>query len=203
MSLVWQGGGVVWRHTGRLGSRSLGDSSFSLRASGPFPFAAPSLSCSAPSSKLQPHVHQGVDSCRCGGRPAGEGGYQTCSSFPRLLQPSVRDSQGHRWVASGDRSLAPQQLGGCLPFPHGDSPVCAPVSSSGGLDGIPGSPGCLPPGSGPSFFSEVPEVLRGRVVLPVSRPLLRPVDSSAGVYSHHVPGLFDNASPRVPDSPVP
>ena len=178
---------------GVVGCRSLGDSSPLLRVSGPFLLVAPSLTCSAPPSELQPLFHPGVGSCRCGGGSSG-GGYRTCVSFPRLLQPFVRHTQGHRWVAPGDRPLAPQRLGGSLPFPHGDSPVGSPVSPSGGLDGVSGSPGRLPPGSGPSIFSSVPEVLRGGVCLPVSRPLLRPVDGSAGVYSCHVPGLFDHAS---------
>ena len=40
--------------------------------------------------------------------------------------------------------MTPQQLGGCLPFPHRDCPICSPVSLSGRLDGFPGSPGCVP-----------------------------------------------------------
>ena len=53
------------------------------------------------------------------------------------------------------------------------------------------------------FFSSVPEVLHGRVSLPVPRPLFWPVDGSAGVYTHHGPGLLDYALLRVPDSPLP
>ena len=60
----------------------------------------------------------------------------------------------------------------------------------------------LAPGSSPSIFTTLPEVLCGRVGLPVPHPLLQPVDSSAGVYTHHGPGLFNNASSRFPDSPV-
>ena len=190
MSLVRQGGGLSGGTLGSLGvvwCRSLGDSSPSLRVSGSFPFAAPSLTCSAPSSELQPHFHPGVGSCHCGGG----------ASFPGLLQPFVRHTQGHWWVAAGDRPLAPQRVGGSLPFPHEDSPVSSPVSPSGGLDGVSGSLGCLPPGSGPSIISSVPEVLRWGVGLPVSCPLLRPVDGSAGVYLRHGPGLFDHASSGI------
>ena len=68
--------------------------------------------------------------------------------------------------------LSHQRLGGCLPFPHGDCPVRAPVSPARGLDGIPGSPGCLPSGSGSSIFSPLPEVLRGGCGLPVLLPVL-------------------------------
>ena len=164
---------------------------------------APSLFCSAPSAELQPYFRLWVGSCRCGRGSAGEGGNRACASFPGLLQQSLCDSQGHRWVASGDRPLTPQQLGGCILFPHGDYPVCSPVSPSWRLVGVPGSPGCVPPGSGPSVFTTLPEVFRGRVGLPVPRPLFRPVDGSAGVYTRHGPGLFDNASSRFPDPPVP
>ena len=199
MSLFQQGGGLSSGTLGGLGvvgCRSLGNTSSSLRVSDPFPFTAPSLSYSAPPFELQPHVHRGW----LFHSSAGEGGYRTCSSFPRLLHPrSTVD--GVRY--SGDRPLAPQRLGGCLPFPHGDCPVRSSVSLSVRLDGIPGSPRCLPPGSGPSIFSTVSEVLRGRIGLPVLRPLLLPVDSSAGVYSRHGPGLFDHASPQVPNPPVP
>ena len=95
------------------------------------------------------------------------------------------------------------RLGGCLPFPHGDYPDRSPVSQGGRLDGIPGPPGCLPPGSGASIFSPVPEVLRGGVSLPVPRLLLRPVDGSSCVHPRHGPCLLDYASSRVPDPPVP
>ena len=161
-----------------------------------------SLPCSAPSAELQPHVHPRACSCRCGRSAAGEGSTRTCDSFSGLLQPSFCHSQSHRWVAPGDRPLVPQQLGGRLPFPYGDYPVCSPISPSWRLDGIPGSPGCLPPGSGPSIVSTLPEVLLGGVGLPVPHLLLRPVDGSAGVYACHGPGLIDNASSRIPDPPV-
>ena len=143
-----------------------------------------------------------IPSVGCGGS-AAEGINRACASFPRLLRPSLCHSQGHRWVEPGDRPLAPQQLSGRLRFPHRDYPVCSPISPSRRLDGIPGSPGCLPPGSGPSVFTTLPEVLRGRVGLPVPCPLLRPVNGSTGVHARHVPGLFDNASSRFPDSLVP
>ena len=186
-----------------MGCRSLGGSSSPLRVSGPFPFTTPSLPCSAFPSELQPHVHPRAGSCRCGGGSAGEGGDRACSSFPGLLQPFVYHSQGHWGLASGDRPLTPQRLGGCLLFPHGDYPVCSPVSPPGGLDGIPGSPGCIPPGSGSSVIATLPEVWHGRVGFPISRPLLWPVDGSAGFYTHHGPSLYDNASSRFPNPLVP
>ena len=106
-------------------------------------------------------------------------------------------------MAAGDQPHTPQWLGGCLPLSHGDYPDCAPVSQGGGLDGIPGSPGCLPSGSCTFIFSQVPEVLCGGVGLPVLRPLFRPVDGSSDVHPRHDPSLLDHASPQVPDPPVP
>ena len=105
-------------------------------------------------------------------------------------------------MAPSDRPPAPQRVCGCLPFSYGDYTVRSPVSQVGGLDGVPGSPGRLPPGSGTSIFSPVPEVLRGGVGLPVLCPLLWSVDSSSGIHPRHGPGLLDHASSRVPDSPV-
>ena len=133
----------------------------------------------------------------------GQGGYRACSSFARLLQPSLCDSQGHRWVAPGDRPLAPERLCGCLPFSYGDHPNCSSIPLGRGLVGVPGSPGCLPSGSGSSIFSPVPQVLRGGVGLPVPRSLFWPFDGSSGLYPHHGPCLRDHASSWLPDPPVP
>ena len=102
----------------------------------------------------------------------------------------------------GDRPLAPQRLCGCLPLSYGDHTVRSPVSPLGRLDGVPGSPGRLPLGSGTSSFSPVSAVLRAGVGLPVSRPLLWLVDGSSSLHPCHGPGLRDHASSRVPDSPV-
>ena len=171
----------------------MGCTSPAPRVSGTFPFAAPSLCCSAPSTELQPQFHQGAGSCRRSVRFGGEGGHRDCASFPGLFQPSLCDPQGHRWVASGDRPLTPQRLGGCLPLPHGDYLNRSPISQGGGLDGIPGSPECLLPGSSAYIFSAVPEFLRGRVGLPVSCSMLRSVDGSPSVHTRHGSCLLDHA----------
>ena len=169
----------------------------------PFRSRPPLSRVPLPLPSYTPTSIRGVGSCCCGGRPAGEGSHRSGSLFPRLLQPSVCDTQGHWRVASGDRPLTPQLLGGCLSFSHGDCPVGSPVSPSGGLDGILGPPGCLPSGSGSSIFSLVPEVLRGRVGFSVPRPLFRPFDAFAGVHIHQGPSLLDHASVRVQDPPLP
>ena len=201
MSLVSQG----WRvSSGTLeclevvGSRCLGSTGPVLRVSGPFPFAAPSLFCSAPPSQLQPQFHPEAGPFGRGVRFGGEGGHRDRTSFPGVLQSSFCDPQGHRWVASGDRPLTPQRLGGHLPFSYGDCSDRAPVSPGRGLDGIPGSLG-----SGSSIFSPVPEVLRGGLGLPVSRPLLRSLNGSPSVHPCHGSCILDHASSRVPHSPIP
>ena len=187
MSLVPQGRGVSGGALGGLGVvgiRCLGCAGLALQVLGPFPFAAPSLCCSAPLTELQARFHPGAGSCRRSVHFSCEGGNQDRSSFPWLLQPSLCDSQGHWWVAAGDRPLTPQRLGGCLPFPHGVNSNRSPVSPGGRLDGIPGSPGCLPSGSGASIFSPVPEVLRGGVSLPVSRALCFGLSTAPQTFTH-------------------
>ena len=85
----------------------------------------------------------------------------------------------------------------------GDHPNRSSIPSGRGLVGVPGSPGCLPSGSGSSIFSPVPQVLRGGVGLPVLLSLFWPLDGSSGLYPCHGPCLRDHASSWLPDPPVP
>ena len=105
-------------------------------------------------------------------------------------------------VTGGYRPLTPQWLGGTLQFSYGDCPVRSTVSPSGGLDGVPGSPGRLPPGSCTSGLSPFPEVLRGGCGVSISDPVLRPVFRSPGVHQRHGSYIFHHASPRVSSSPL-
>ena len=167
MSLVRCGGGLSSGSLGDLavvGGRCLGGAGFALWVSGPFSLSSSSLSCSAAPAELQPFFHPWAGSDHCGFRPVGQGGYGACSSSVRLLQPSLCDSQGHGWVAPGDRPLAPKRLCGCRPFSYGDHPNRSSIPSGRGLVGVPGSPRCLPSGSGSSIISPVPQVLRGESV---------------------------------------
>ena len=186
-----------------MGSRCLGSPGSPLRVSGPFSVATPSLSCSDPPSQLQSQFHQGAGFVRCGVRLGGEGGLRGRASFPWVLQSPLCHSQSHRGLATGHRSLTPQRLGGALQFSHGDCSVCSPISPSGGLDGIPGSPGCLPPGSGSSSFSPLPEVLRGGCGVSVSGPVLRPLFGPSGVHPRHGSYLVNYALPRISSSSLP
>ena len=104
-------------------------------------------------------------------------------------------------MAPGDRPLAPQRFCGCLPLSYGDHPNRSSIPSGRGLVGVPGSPGCLPSGSGSSIFSPVPQVLLGGVVYQL-RALFWPLDGSSGLYPCHGPYLRDPASSWLPDPPV-
>ena len=193
MSLVAQGRGVsrgTLECLGVVGSRCLGSSGSPLRLSDPFPVTTSSLPCSDSPSQLQPQFHQGAGVVRCGVRTSGKGGHRDRASFSGVLQSPLCHSQSHRGLATCHRPLTPQWLGGTLQFSYGDCPVCSPVSPSGGLDGVPGSPGCLPPGSCTSGLLPVPEVLHGGCGFSVSDPVLRPVFRSPSVHSCHGSYIF-------------
>ena len=205
MSLVAQGRGVS-RGTLEclrvVGCRCLGSSGSPLRLSDPFPVMTSSLPCSDSPSQLQPQFHQGAGVVRCSVRTSGKEGHRHRASFSGVLQSPLCHSQSHRGLATCHRLLTPQWLGGTLQFLYGDCPVCSPVSPSGGLDGVPGSPGRLPPGSCTSGLSPVPEVLRGGCGVSVSDPVLRPVFRSPGVHPRHGSYIFHHASPRFSSSPL-
>ena len=179
-----------------IGSLSVHD----LLSSDPFPFTTSSLPCSDSTSQLQSQFHQGAGFVRCGVRTCGKGGHRDRASFSKVLQSPLCHSQSHRGLATSHRPLTPQRLGGPLQFSYEDCPVRSPVSPSGGLDGVPGSPGHLPPGSCTSGFSPVPEVLRGGCGVSIYDPVLRPVFRSSGVHPRHGSYFFHHASPRFSSS---
>ena len=187
---------------GVVGSRRLGCPGSQVRLSDPFPITSSSLQCSDSTSQLQPQFHQGAGFVRCGVHASGKGGHRDRASFAGVLQSPICYSQSHRGLATGHRPLTPQRLGGPLQFSYEDCPVGSPVSPSGRLDGVLGSPGRLPPGSCTSGFSPLPEVLRGRCGVSVYDPMLRPVVRSSSVHSRHGSYLFHHASPRFSSSPL-
>ena len=205
MSLVTQGRGVsrsTLEGLGVVGSRRLGCPGSPVRLSDPFPVTSSSLPCSGSTSQLQPQFHQGPGFVRCGVRACEQGGHRDRASFSGVLQSPLCYSQSHRGLATGHRPLTPQRLGRPLQFSYGDCPVGSPVSPSGGLDGVLGSPGRLPPGSCTSGFSPFPEVLRGGCGVSIYDPVLRPVVCSSGVHPRHGSYLFHHASPRFSSSPL-
>ena len=194
--------GGVLEGLGVVGSRRLGCPGSQVRLSDPFPITSSSLQCSDSTSQLQPQFHQGAGFVRCGVRASGKGGHRDRASFTRVQQSPLCYSQSHRGLATGHRPLPPQRLGGPLQFSYGDCPVGSPVSPSGRLDGVLGSPGRLPPGSCTSGFSPLPEVLLGRCGVSVYDPVLRPVIRSSSVHPRHGSYFFNHASPRFSSSPL-
>ena len=144
-----------------------------------------------------PVVHQGNHVERRSVRLGCEESCRTCSFDSGLLQPTVCYPQGHWWLAPGYLSLASQLLRAGLSFSHGDSTVGSPVSSSGRLAGVPGSPGRLPPGSAAPVISALPEVLLGGFSASILLALLRSVNCSSGVHAGHGPYIFSHAPIRV------
>ena len=198
--------GLFWstlEGVGVLGCRPLGCGGPAVRLPRSLPGSSPSFQCAHSPSQLLPVFHQGIGSECCGGGSFRERGNRTCSSFSRLLQPPVCYPQSHRGLAACDRPLPSQPICSSLPFSHGDSTVDPPVSASWGLDGVSGPEGHVPSGSCPSGVSLLPEILCSGGGLSISRSLLRPFDSSAGVHLRHGPDFVDYASSRVPGLEVP
>ena len=185
-----------------MGGRSMGRRGLAVRLPDSLLYGSISLPCSAPPAELFPFIHPGGCSGCCSGRPAVERGNRACSLFSRLLQPSFCYTQGHRGVATYNRSLAPQPCCQCLPFSYGDRSVSSPVPASGGLDGVFGSPRFLSPGSGSSIVSPLPAVLRGGLCSFVPRPLFQPFDGSSDIHACHGPDLLYHASLRLQDPAV-
>ena len=134
------------------GCGALGGGGAAVRLSSALPQRPSTVRCSAPYAFLQPHFHQGC--CSGGGHlsPRGQGCCGACSSpFSGLLQPSVRRVEDLGVLASSHRSLPSQSLCGRVSLSDGDHSVCAPVSPSGGLDGLHRSQGSVSAGADPSF----------------------------------------------------
>ena len=106
-------------------------------------------------------------------------------------------------MAAGNRSFAPQPSSSCLPFSRGDGPIGSPVALPRRLDGVPGSPGRVLPGSGAPVISALPEVLRGGFSASVPRSLLWPFDCPSGVYASHGAYLSHHALLRFRDHALP
>ena len=145
-----------------------------------------SLQCSHSIAFLQPHLHQG--GCSGGGhlRLNCQGCCGACSTrFSRLLQPSVRSVEDLGVMASGHRPLSSQSLCGRVSLPDGDHSVCAPVSTSGGLDGLHRSQGSVSSSAGSSCFSSLSSLHVSRHGLPIQSAVLWPLHGSAGLHQGH------------------
>ena len=112
--------------------------------------------CSHPNALFQPHLHHG--GCSGGGlRGLGcQGCYGACSTpFSRLLQPSVHSVVDLGVMAFGHHPLPSHSLCGRVTLSDGVHSVCAPVSTSGGLDGLHRSQGSVTSSAGSSCFSSL------------------------------------------------
>ena len=188
---------------GFLGCRPLGRGSPAVQLPPTIPCASYSFSGSDSSPQLFPQLHQGDGFDSCGGRSPREGGSRTSSLGSGVLQSPLCHPQSHRGLATGDRLLTPQPFGSGFQFPHGDFRFGSPISSSGGLDGVPGSPERLPSGPGAPVIAPLSEVLSGVLGSPVLRAVLWPVVCPAGLHVGHGPCLCHHAPLRVPHSAVP
>ena len=134
-----------------------------------------SFQCSHPNAFFQPHLHQGGCS---GGGHLGLHCQGCCGAssthFPRLLQPSVRSVADLGVMASGHRPFPSHSLCGRVSLPDGDHSVCAPVGTSGGLDGLHPSNGSVPSSAGSSSFSSLSSLH--------VRAVLWPLHGSAGLH---------------------
>ena len=132
---------------------------------------------------FQPHLHQG--GCSGGGHLGLHcqgccGAYST--HFSRLLQPSVRSVEDLGVMASGHRPLPSHSLCGHVSLPDGDHSVCAPVGTSGGLDGLHRSNGSVPSSAGSSSFSSLSSLPVPRHCLSIQSAVLWPLHGSAGLH---------------------
>ena len=88
-------------------------------------------------------------------------------------------------LASSHRPLPSQSLCGRVSLSDGDHSVCAPVSTSGGLDGLHRSQGIVSAGADPSFLSSPSPLRLPRPGVPVQGSLFRPFHSPAGLHQGH------------------
>ena len=109
-----------------------------------------------------------------------------CSTpFSRLLQPSVRSVVDLGVMASGHRPLPSQSLCGRVTLSDGNHSVCAPVSTSGGLDGLHRSQGSVSSSAGSSCFSSLSALRVPWHGLQVQSSVLWPLHGSAGLHQGH------------------
>ena len=165
-----------------MGSRCLGSTGPALRVSGPFPFAAPFLLCSAPPSQLQPKFHPRlalsdavsalVEKEAIEIVPPSPGFYSRLLVTPKVSggwRPVIDLSRLSGWVELSHfhmetaqsvlQSLHPEDWMVSLDLQ--DSYLQVPVHPA---------------------LSPLPEVLRGGCGVPVSGPVLRSVDDPSGVH---------------------
>ena len=141
---------------------------------------------SHPYAILPPLVHQR------GGAWGGHSGSdrQECcgacsTSLPRLLQPSILGVEDLGVVETRHRSIDPQSIRGRVTFQDGDHPICSPVCTSGGQDGLHRSQGGIPTDSCPPGISPLPLICGSWPSVSVHCSLFWPLHGSAGLLTGH------------------
>ena len=146
-------------------------------------------------SSVSLHYHSGSDRQECGG---------ACStSFPRLLQPSLRRVEDLGVLETCHRSLDPQSFCGCVTFSDGDHPVGSSVCSSGQLDGLHQPQGIVLAGTCPSGLSPLPSVCGTGQGVPVHCSLLWSLHGSAGLHTGHGSCIRNSPFLGYPHAAVP
>ena len=114
--------------------------------------------CSHPNALFQPHLHHG--GCSGGNLLGRQGCSGACSTpFSRLLQPSVSSVVDLGVMTFGLRPLPFHSLCGRVTLSVEVHSVCAPVSASGGLDGLLRSQGSVSSSAGSSCFLSLSSLL--------------------------------------------
>ena len=146
-------------------------------------------------SSVSFHYHSGSDRQECDG---------ACStSFPRLLQPSLRRVEDLGVLETCHRSLDPQSFCGCVTFSDGDHPVGSSVCSSGQLDGLHQPQGIVLAGTCPSGLSPLPSFCGTGQGVPVHCSLLWSLHGSAGLHTGHGSCIRNSPFLGYPHAAVP
>ena len=190
-------------HLGSLGCGGLGCQGAQRGLHDSFPLPSFAFQHPDQSPKLFSQFHQGESTFGRAVCTSSQRGSRTSSSNSGLLQPDVCGPKSLGVLETYNRSLDSQQEREVREVQDGDSSICSSFDQNRGLDGVPGSPGCLPSNPHSSGIEEVPQIHNSGGVVSIQGTLLRSHNSSSSVHSGHGPYFGHYASSRLPDSPLP
>ena len=186
----------------RQGSGSLGSGGLAGRLPYSLDSKASIIQGSALVDKLFLDFHQGESPGVRSTGPVREGSYRTRSHVARLFQSRLCGPESFRGLASHHRLVPFQQVCGENQVPDGDSPVSLGLYPEGRLDGVTGSEGRLPSGSGSSGESTLPSLRHRGGRLPVQGPMFRSQDLTTSFYEGHGSCFSNFAQSRYTDAPL-